>query len=161
MKLTSLAALIAVMAAPAFAAEEFSGTHMYRFDQETWSPLPYAGWRTVTMVGDYVPVSGPIPAGRIECRGTNYWSGSVREADGVCVFGEGPDTWMLRYRMTRTDALSQAAEQFRRTGEWTAVGGTGRWRGITGSGFYWAEEGGVAEGGRWRTHWGGEVTIPR
>ena len=161
MKLTILVALTAIMGAPALAQEQFSGTHTYRFDQETWSPVPDAGWRTVTMVGDYVPISGPIPAGRIECRGTNYWNGSVRDADGVCVFGEGRDVWMLRYRMTRNDVASQTAESFRRIGEWTVVGGTGRYSGMTGEGFYWAEEGGVADGGRWRTRRGGEVTILR
>lgn len=160
MKLAVLAVLATLLSAPAIAGEEFSGTHTYRFEQETWSPMADAGWRTVTMTGDYVPISGPIPAGKIQCRGTNYWHGSIREADGVCVFGEGADIWMLRYHMTRTDTASQTAERFRRIGEWKVVSGTGRWRGITGSGFYWAEEGYGADG-TWRTRWGGEVTIPK
>lgn len=69
------AALIAMLANSAlatseFAGERFTGTHTYRFDQQTWSPMPEAGWRTVTMVGDYAPASGPITASSIECRGT-------------------------------------------------------------------------------------------
>jgi hypothetical protein len=76
------------------------------------------------------------------------------------VFGELPDSWMLRYRMTQTNVAGQTAEKFRRIGEWTAVDGTGRYSGITGSGTYMAEEYPVAEGGKWRTQWEGEVTIP-
>ncbi|WP_240790156.1 hypothetical protein [Roseomonas sp. HF4] len=124
MKRTIPAALIAILATTAFAGEPFTGTHTYRFDQQTWSPMPDAGWRTVTMVGDFTPVSGPIIASRIECRGANFWNGPIREADGVCVLGEGRDTWMLRYRMTRTDVASQTIDPFRRSGEWTVVGGT-------------------------------------
>lgn len=77
------------------------------------------------------------------------------------MFGEGRDTWMLRYRMTRTDVSSQTIDRFRRAGEWTVVAGTGRYSGMTGSGTYMAEEGYVAEGGRWRTRWAEEATIPR
>ena len=121
MRLAVLAALFAISTAPASAGEQFLGTHTYLPNTDTWSPMADAGWRTVTMVGDYMPISGPIPAGKVECRGTNHWNGSVREADGVCVFGEGLDIWMLRYRMTRTDTAAQTAEQFRRTGEWTVV----------------------------------------
>lgn len=126
MKRTIEAALIAMFAPAAIAAEPFTGTHTYRPDTEIWRPVPGAGWRTSTMVGDYVPTSGLIPASRIQCRGTGYWHGSSRESDGVCVFGEGLDVWMLRYRMTRNDVAAQTAEQFRRIGEWAVVGGTGR-----------------------------------
>ncbi len=163
MKLTIPAALIALLATSAATAEPFSGTHAYRPDNDIWHPVPGAGWWTSTMVGDYVPTSGPIPAGRIECRGTGDWHGSVREADGICVFGEGQDVWMLRYRMTRNDMAAQRAEAFRRIGEWTVVGGTGRYSGMTDERFCWADwaEGApVAPDGRRRTHWGGEVTIP-
>jgi len=160
MKPILVAALIAISAAPVCAGELFSGTLTYRPDSETWTPVPAAGWRTVKMVGEYVPTTGPIPAGQIECRGTNYWNQSTSEADGVCVFGELPDSWMLRYRMTQTNRASQSAEQFRRIGEWIVVGGNGRYSGMTGSGTYMAE-GAVAEGGKWRTQWEGEVTIPK
>jgi hypothetical protein len=161
MKITVLAALIATYAVPAFAGEQFVGTHTYRFEQEAWAPMPGNVWQTLTMVGDFEPISGPIPAGRIECRGANFRAGPAQEANGVCVFGEGRDVWMLRYRMTRNDIAAPSAERFRRIGEWTVVGGTGRYNGMTGEGFYWAEEGAVADAGRWRTRWGGEVTIPK
>ena len=159
MKQVIAAAIAAAFIAPAGAGERFSGTHTYRAKSETWIPVPASGWRTVTMVGDYEPMAGPVEAGRIECRGTNYWHKSTVEADGVCVFGDGPDTWMLRYRMTRTDRATTRAEQHQREGEWTVVDGTGRFSGMTGSGTYLAE-GTVAEGGMYRTRWEGEVSIP-
>lgn len=160
MKRLLVAALIVAAAAPATAGEMFSGTHTYRPEIQDWSPVPAAGYRSVVMVGDYTPDSGPIPAGRIECRGNNFWNKSVTEADGVCVFGEGADVWMLRYRMTSTDRASQTAEAHRRIGEWTVVGGTGRYSGITGSGTYLAE-GAVAADQKYLTRWEGEVTIPK
>lgn len=159
MKPLLAAAVVFASLGTAGAGEMFSGTHTYRAESETWMPVPASGWRTVTMVGEYEPMTGPIGAGRIECRGTNYWHKSTVEADGVCVFGEGPNTWMLRYRMTRTDRATTRAEQHQREGEWTVVDGTGRFSGMTGSGTYLAE-GAVAEGNLYRTRWEGEVTIP-
>lgn len=157
MKITVLSALIATIAVPALAGEQFAGTHTYSAQQQVWAPVAGHIWQTVTMVGDFEPTSGPIPASRIECRGANYRATTAQEASGVCVFGEGQDVWMLRYRMTRNDMAAQTAEQFRRTGEWTVVGGTGRYNGMTGEGFYWAED----ASGIQRTRWGGEVTIPK
>lgn len=159
MKPILAAAIVLAIAGPADAGEMFSGTHTYRAEAETWMPVPASGWRTVTMTGDYEPMTGPIEAGRIECRGTNYWHKSTVEADGVCVFGKSPDTWMLRYRMIRTDRATTRAEQHQRIGEWTVVDGTGRFSGMTGFGTYLAE-GNVADGGKYRTRWEGEVTIP-
>lgn len=158
MKPFVLAAALAAVASAPSAGEMFSGTHTYRPDYQQWMPVPAAGFRSLVMVGDYVPASGPIPAGRVECRGTNFWTKSVVEADGVCVFGEAPDSWMLRYRMTSNDRAALTAEQHRRIGEWTAVEGTGKYSGITGSGTYFSE-GEVGADGLYRTQWEGEVTI--
>lgn len=159
MKALFLAALVAVSTAPPSAADLFSGTHTYRPDYEMWAPIPAAGWVTSTMVGEYEPASGPIPASRIECRGAVYWNNSTREANGVCVFGEEPDIWMLRYRAIETNRASRTAAGYMPIGEWTVVRGGGRYRGITGSGTYLAESG-VGEAGEYRTRWEGEVTIP-
>ena len=159
MKTATLAVVIVASAFPVSAGELFSGTHTYRPDTELWNPVPAAGWWTSTMVGEYEPMSGPIPAGRIECRGGGFWNKSVREANGVCVFGEQPDVWMLRYRATETDRANRTNAGYMPVGEWTVVGGTGRYSGMTGSGTYLAE-GAVAEGEKYRTRWEGEVTIP-
>lgn len=159
MKPVILAVLLAVAASPTSAGELFSGTHTYRPDAELWNPIPAAGWWTATMVGEYVAISGPIAAGRIECRGGGYWNKSTREGNGVCVFGDAPDTWMLRYVQIETDRAGRAAAGYMPIGEWTVLGGTGRYNDMTGSGTYLAE-GPVAEDGEYRTRWEGEVTIP-
>lgn len=159
MKSALLAAVLAVTALPASAGELFSGTHTYRPNSEIWNPIPAAGSWSSTMVGQYQPKSGPIPASRIECRGGGFWNKSIREANGVCVFGEAPDVWMLRYNATETDRAKRTAAGYLPMGEWTVVGGTGRYSGITGSGTYLAE-GAVAEDQKHRTRWEGEVTIP-
>lgn len=160
MKATGLAVAILLLAAPAKAGDLFSGTHTYLPVADTWSPIPASGYRTLVMSGVYEPISGPIPAGPIECRGTNFWNRSIAEAQGVCVFGAGADQWMLRYRMTNTDQSAQTAERFRRIGEWRAVGGTGKYAGIIGSGTYMAE-GAVGGEGRYRTQWEGEISLPK
>lgn len=103
MKALFCAALIAASTAPPSAAELFSGTHTYRPDHEIWTPVPAAGWITASMAEEYDPTSGSIPAGGIECRGANHRNKATREASGVCVFGEKPDIWMLRYRAIETD----------------------------------------------------------
>ena len=96
----------------------------------------------------------------MECRGTNFWTNEVSEAEGICVFGELPDRWMLRYRMTDREPREQRRERFGRRGEWTVVGGVGRFEGMTGSGTYLAESGTTEESGAYKTMWQGEVTIP-
>ncbi len=159
MKSTCLAVVFAFTALPAFAGELFSGTHTYQPVVEEWNPIPAAGWWNADMVGEYKPMSGPIPASRIECRGVGFWNKSNREANGVCVFGEQPDTWMLRYHTTETNRASRTAAGYKPVGEWTVVGGTGRYKGMTGSGTYLAEWAGV-ENDEYRTRWEGEVTIP-
>ena len=146
-------------AAGAPAAELFSGAHTYTGTAKPWYPAPGAGYSTLVMVGTYEPQTGPIPESRLECRGNNFWSPKISEAEGVCVFGELLDRWMLRYRMTDTQPRQQRRERFGRRGEWTVVGGVGRYEGMTGSGTYLAESG-LAEDGKYRTMWEGEVSIP-
>ncbi len=161
MKSALLAVLFAAVALPAAAEELFSGTHTYRPDYEMWSPVPAAGWVTSTMVGEYEALSGPIPAGRIECRGGVFWNKSIRESNGVCLFGQAPDTWMLRYQATETNRAKRTTPQgYIPVGKWTAVEGTGRYAGITGAGTYLAE-GAVTDNGKSRTRWEGTISIPR
>ena len=160
MKSALLAVLFAALALPASAEALFSGTHTYRPDYDLWLPVPAAGWVTSVMVGEYEPRSGPIPAGRIECRGGVFWNKSIRESNGVCVFGEKPDTWMLRYQATETNRAKRTTPQgYIPVGKWTAVEGTGRYAGITGSGTYLAE-GPVGDDGKYRTRWEGAITLP-
>jgi hypothetical protein len=158
MKSALVALMIAAAASPAPAGELFSGSHTYTGTDQTWMPVPGGGYTTLIMVGTYAPMSGPIPESRIECRGANFWTTEISEASGVCVFGEQPDRWMLRYRMTNNEPSVQRSERFNRRGEWTVVGGIGRYEGMTGFGTYLAKSGSVD--GAYRTMWEGEVTIP-
>lgn len=159
MKLLLIAALSAALAGGAPAGERFTGAHTYTGTAKPWHPAPGAGYSTLIMIGTYVPETGPVPESRVECRGNNFWTSEVSEAEGVCVFGELPDRWMLRYRMTDNRPREQRRERFGRRGNWTVVGGVGRYEGMTGSGTYLAQSG-VAEAGKYRTMWEGEVTIP-
>ncbi len=159
MKILLIGALFGAIASSALAGELFSGAHTYTGTAKPWFPVPGAGYNQITMVGKYAPDTGPIPESRVECRGNNFSSTEVSEAEGVCVFGELPDRWMLRYRMTDNLPREQRRERFGRRGEWTVVGGVGRYDGMTGSGTYFAESG-VVEAGMYRTMWEGEVSIP-
>ena len=117
-----LAAMLIALAGHAGAGELFSGSHTYVGTGQDWFPVPGAGYTTLIMVGTYTPMSGPIPESRIECRGANFWTTEVSEASGICVFGELPDRWMLRYRMVDREVDPQRRERFIRRGEWTVVG---------------------------------------
>ena len=98
----------------------------------------------------------PIRALRVR----HFWNKSIRESNGVCVFGEAPDTWMLRYQATETNRAKRTTPQgYIPIGKWTVVEGPGRYAGITGAGTYLAE-GAVGEGGKYRTRWEGSVNIP-
>lgn len=160
MRSVLIAMLAAGLSGPAVAGELFSGSHTYRGTTQPWMPAPGAGYAAFESVGTYTPDAGPIPKSRVECRGASFWTSDISEASGVCVFGELPDRWMLRYRMTDRELREQRRERFGRRGEWTIVGGVGRYAGITGSGTYLAKSGVAEEGGLYKTMWQGEVTIP-
>lgn len=134
MKLVVIAALSVAMAGSAVAGERFTGVHTYTGTGKPWYPVPGAGYSTLTMIGTYVAETGPIPESRVECRGNNFWTTEISEAEGICVFGDLPDRWMLRYRMTENRPAEQRNERFKRRGEWTVVGGVGRYEGMTGFG---------------------------
>ena len=161
MKPLLIAALIAGVTGPATAGEIFSGSHTYTATAQTWFPAPGVGYAALKMVGTFTPASGPVPKTRIECRGANFWTNQVSEASGVCVFGKLPDRWMLRYRMTDRKLRIQRRERFGRRGEWTIIGGVGRYKGIAGKGTYLAISGVAGKGGVYKTMWAGEITIPK
>ena len=147
--------LFLVAVSSASGGEMFSGSHTYAGTATPWLPVPGAGYLTAKMVGTFTPDRGPIPKSRVECRGTSFWTDKTSEAEGVCVFGKLPDRWMLRYRMTAPPLRGQRIAQFSRSGEWTIIGGVGRYKGITGKGTY------MAKSGVRKTHWAGEITIPK
>ena len=163
MKSILVAALSAATITAASAAEMFAGTSTYpntTIAAEPWHVGSGTNYTTVKLVGSFVPSSGSLPQSRIECRGANFSSSEASEADGVCVFGEFPDRWVVRYHMTDRNPRVQRAERFGRRGEWAVVGSTGRFEGMTGSGTYLAAPGNNSEGGVNSTRWAGEVTIP-
>lgn len=160
MKLLFIAAtILAAAAAAATAGERFKGKFLYRGETEVWMPAPGVGYQHFKSRGDVTMETGPFPRLMpVRCYGTSYWSPDVSEAEGVCIFGRMPDTWTARYVMTDTLPGEQRRERFHRVGDWTAVGGTGAYDGITGSGRYLAEPG--REDFLNVTHWEGEVTLP-
>lgn len=160
MKSIFITALFATIATVAQAAEQFTGIHTYTGSGAPWMPTPGTGYTTIKTVGKFVPNLGSIPESRVECRGANFWSSEASEAEGVCVFGEIPDRWMLRYRMTDRNPHEQRRERFGRRGNWVVVGGIGRFEGMTGSGKYLAKPAFESEDGVNRTMWTGDVIIP-
>ncbi len=159
MKLPLIAALVLAVSAPAFAGERFKGKNLYRGETEVWMPAPGVGYQHFKSWSDIDFESGPFPNSLpLRCYGTSYWTAEVSEAEGICIFGRMPDTWTARYVMTDTLPGEQRRERFHRVGDWTAVGGTGKYDGITGFGRYLAEPG--REDFLNVTHWEGEVDLP-
>lgn len=155
MKITLMAIVLA--AAPAGAAEMFTGTHVYQGDSRAWMTAPGVGYSHFNSKGQIAMQSGPLPNGPVECHGTSYWTTETSEAEGICVFGETTDRWTVRYRMFPAEHKNQRAERFNRRGEWTVIGGTGRYENMTGAGTYLAEQGDTTRPNI--TRWQGEVTL--
>ncbi len=159
MRSSLIAALAISLALPAAAGERFKGKHLYRGDTEVWMPAPGVGYQHFKSSGDVTFESGPFPkALPLRCFGTSYWTTETSKAEGICVFGRMPDTWTVRYVMTDTEPGAQRRERFHRVGDWTVVGGMGKYDSMTGFGRYLAEPG--REDFLNVTHWEGEVDLP-
>lgn len=158
-KLLLLVFVFLTAATPASAAQRFKGKLLYRGDNEVWMPASGVGYKHFKSRGDITFETGPfskiLP---VRCYGTSYWTTKMFEAEGICIFGRMPDTWTVRYVITETKLGDQRRERFHRVGDWTAIGGTGKYDGIAGFGRYLAEP--ARDDFLNVTHWEGEVDLP-
>ena len=119
-------ALIGFVASnPALAADRIEINNIYPLNQEFFQ-LSDSVYYMQDNRGHFEVVEGPLEEGPARCVGGGFGSQNGENSiQGVCVFGEGEDTFTMRWKAGEQGAANT----------WTIVGGTGRFDGMTGDGI--------------------------
>jgi hypothetical protein len=119
-------ALIGFVASnPALAADRIEINNIYPLNQEFFQ-LSDSVYYMQDNRGHFEVVEGPLEEGPARCVGGGFGSqNGANSIQGVCVFGEGEDTFTMRWKAGEQGAANT----------WTIVGGTGRFDGMTGDGI--------------------------
>jgi len=104
------------------AAEKFTATNTYVTESRAWPTGEKAGYWMGKFTGVSQVTAGPINTMAVECHGAGFWGASSLEVDGICIHGDGDDTFILRFE-TNSPANT-----------WQILTGTGKYLGLTGSG---------------------------
>ena len=112
-------------ASPAFAEERIEINNIYPLNQEYFQ-LSDSVYFMQDNRGYFEVVEGPLEEGPARCVGGGFGAQNGKNSiQGVCVFGEGEDTFTMRWK---------AGEQGK-ANAWSIVGGTGKFDGMTGQGI--------------------------
>ena len=119
-------ALVSFLASsPAFAEERIEINNIYPLNQEYFQ-LSDSVYFMQDNRGYFEVVEGPLEEGPARCVGGGFGAQNGENSiQGVCVFGEGKDTFTMRWK---------AGEQGK-ANTWSIVGGTGKFDGMTGQGI--------------------------
>jgi hypothetical protein len=113
-----LVAAAIMLPATAGAAEHVSGTNYYVVRQERFSAGSEVYW-TEDNSGSFTVNEGPIDPGYARCVG----SGFDLSGGGICVYGEGEDTFTMKWKIETFGVNS-----------WRIVAATGKYAGMRGEG---------------------------
>ncbi len=109
----------------ATAQERIEINNVYPINQEYFH-LRDSVYYTQDNRGYFEVVEGPLEEGPARCVGGGFGAqDGVNTIEGVCVFGEGEDTFTMRWKAGNQGAANT----------WTIVAGTGRFDGMTGEGI--------------------------
>ena len=119
-------ALISVLvSSPGFAQERIEINNVYPLNQEYFQ-LPDGVYYTQDNRGYFEVIEGPLEEGPARCVGGGFGEQNGENSiEGVCVFGEAEDTFIMRWK----------AGQQGQANAWTIVDGTGMYDGMTGEGI--------------------------
>lgn len=110
---------------PAFSQERIELNNFYPPNQEYFQ-LSDSVYFMQDNRGYFEVVEGPVEEGPVRCVGGGFGARNGENSiQGVCVFGEGEDTFTM---------LWKAGEQGK-ANTWTIDGGTGKFEGMTGEGI--------------------------
>ena len=101
------------MASSAIAGERVSATNFYVVKEEQIPAGNGSVFWTADNVGTFTVEEGPIEPGFARCIGSGFGGPGGIEGDGICIYGEGEDTFTMK---------------------WQIVTATGKYAGMTGSG---------------------------
>lgn len=115
----------ALSAGPAFAQERIEINNFYPLNQEYFQ-LSDSVYYTQDNQGYFEVVEGPLEEGPARCVGGGFGAQNGENSiQGVCVFGEGIDTFTMRWKAGEQGAANT----------WSIAGGTGKFEGMTGEGI--------------------------
>lgn len=116
--------IFAVLLAPQslFAAEKVSVTNSYVVNYEEIPAGDDVFWKEDNS-GTYAVHVGPIDSGFVRCAGSGFGGPGGVSGGGVCVYGEGEDTFTMRWEVARFGVNN-----------WRIVSSTGKYLGMTGTG---------------------------
>jgi len=125
-KITVTMTFLGVLAAStAFAQERVELNNIYPINQERFQ-LSDSFYYMQDNQGFYEVVEGPFEEGPARCVGAGFgYQDGTNSIDGICIFGEGDDTFTMRWR---------AGEQGT-ANTWTIEVATGKFDGMTGEGI--------------------------
>ena len=119
--------ILFALAAPTglFAGERVSATNFYVVNQEIFPAGPNLWFWTEDNAGSYTVTEGPLDPGFARCVGSGFSGvhGAGVSGDGVCIYGEGEDTFTMTWKI----------EGFGKN-SWRIVDSTGKYLGMSGSG---------------------------
>ena len=114
-----------LISSPALAQERIEINNIYPLNQEYFQ-LSDSVYFMQDNRGHFEVVEGPVEGGPARCVGGGFGAQNGENSiQGVCVFGEGEDTFTMRWK---------AGEQGK-ANTWSIAGGTGRFDGMTGDGI--------------------------
>jgi len=116
----ALVLTLAPMAAPA--AEKFAATNTYVTESQTWPVDDTSGYWMVAFKGVSQVTEGPVETMAVQCNGAGFWGPDGLDGNGICVHGDGDDTFILRFD-------SQPGGN-----TWEILSGAGKYEGLTGAG---------------------------
>ncbi len=109
----------------ATAQERIEINNVYPINQEYFQ-LPEGVYYTQDNRGYFEVIEGPLDEGPARCVGGGFGTqDGTNTIEGVCVFGEGEDTFTMRWKAGNQGAANT----------WTIVAGTGKFDGMTGEGI--------------------------
>lgn len=119
---TLLAISVIILPASAFAGERVSATNFYVVKQEQFSAGEEVFW-TEDNVGSFTVNEGPIDPGFARCVGSGFGGRGGVQGGGICVYGEGADTFTMKWNVEGAGRNS-----------WRIVTATGKYAGMSGEG---------------------------
>ncbi|KMW59090.1 hypothetical protein AIOL_004071 [Candidatus Rhodobacter oscarellae] len=117
-----IAIVLAMAPMAVHAGESFQATNTYVTESKAWPVDQATGYWMVAFEGVSQVTEGPIDTMRVECHGAGFWGPGGLDGGGICIHGEGDDTFILRFD-SKPDGNT-----------WTILSGTGKYQGLTGSG---------------------------
>ena len=142
----SLAFCVLIYPPLALAGEQIEGTNYYIDRGKQWSTGDQSGYWISDNKGVSDITTGPLEPVAVECHGGGFWDAGGVWGEGICIYGEGDDTYIMAFQLQKGQDST-----------WRFVHGSGKYAGITGSGTFNTSRLGAS---RRVTHWKGEVELP-